>query len=108
MKLLFCPNCWDVFKLKVGAVRSCDCGKVKGRYIDNSTAEVNGEGFSLAIGNGALENAIYAMQAWRKETGDKAGRSSYHEPGQGLISHAWVRPHEGPGNPHVKVNKDLA
>lgn len=107
MKLLFCPRCQDVFKLSY-EVRICECGMVKGRYIDNTMAETNGAGISLAIGNGALMDAIYAMEKWQSVTHDKAERSTYYKPGQGLISHAWIRPNEGPGNPHCKVNKDLA
>ena len=96
MKLLFCYVCHDVFKLAVDEIRSCACGKVRGRYINNSEAEVNGEGYSLAIGNGSLMNALYSI---------KEGRTELRPVESEVI--CWVRPHEGPANPHTKVNKDL-
>ena len=47
MKLLFCPDCWDMFKLEK-EMRSCTCGKCKGRYIDDMNVEIeNGIPFGL-------------------------------------------------------------
>ena len=40
MKLLFCPDCKDVFKLQK-VVKSCLCGKCSGRYINNLDAVYN-------------------------------------------------------------------
>ena len=98
MKLLFCETCWDVFKLETGGVRSCKCGIVKGHYVNNQDAEVNGKGVSLAIGNGSLQQAI------RNAKQMDAARSEYITK-SGLI--AWVRPHEGKGNPHTKINEKI-
>ena len=102
MKLVLCPKCWDVFKLAY-KMRQCECGSVKGRYIDNTFAEVTPSAVSIGIGNGALEQAIYDMQALQRATNDMADRRTYHEPGNGLIKYAWVRPNAGPGNPHTKL-----
>lgn len=102
MKLLYCITCEDVFKLDKD-LRSCRCGIVKGRYIDNITAETNGKGISLAIGNGSLQNAITDMLA---QIGN-GNRESFLEVGKGRISHAWVRPNQGEGNPHTVINRNL-
>lgn len=106
MKLLFCQECWDVFKLDVGPIRTCKCGKVKGRYINNSEAEVTDNAISLAIGNGSLEMAIYNMQVHKEMTDNKASRGEYYETGKGKIEFAWVRPNSGPGNPHTRIMKE--
>lgn len=34
MKLLFCPRCWDVFKVTSDRVRKCSCGAVGGRLLE--------------------------------------------------------------------------
>ena len=109
MKLILCPACWDVFKLAVGKLRKCECGRCTGRYLDDGhRAEVNGKGISIAIGNGALEKAIYRMKAVKKEAarkGTKVDKDTFIE--HSLISHAWVRPNTGSGNPRQSVVEDL-
>lgn len=101
MKLMFCPDCWDIFKLTTKEARECSCGKVKGKYLDNVRAVSNGEGFCLAIGNGSLQMAIQSM-LWRKTNFPDADRHIYIEEAPAMC---WVRPHEGPGNPHMLVDK---
>lgn len=103
MKLLLCENCWDVFKLTRDEMRQCKCGKVKGRYITNSLAEVSANAVSIALGNGSVEQAIENMREHQKETDDLGDRSSYYEETNGQIVYAWVRPNSGPGNPHTKI-----
>ena len=93
MKLLLCVKCSDVFKLIPREIRSCECGEVRGRYIDDLRAEVNGGGFSLAMGNGSILRAI-------SESHDP---KVYHD--KNII--CWVRPHEGRDNLNTKINKDL-
>ena len=95
MKLLFCPACSDVFKLTYD-LRCCSCGKVRGRYTDDTFAEVNGEGYSLAIGNGSLLAALASANPERIERRPKDAE---------VI--CWVRNHEGPDNPHTKINRNL-
>lgn len=99
MKLLMCRVCGDIFNLSY-QLKQCSCGKVKGLYVNSRDAEVNGEGFSLAIGNGALENALRAVL-----TSEEGSREDFIE--KGKITHCWVRPHTGLGNPHTIVNPDL-
>lgn len=103
MKLLLCEDCWDVFKLTRGEMRKCKCGKVKGRYLDNVTAEVSPNAVSIAIGNGSLEQAIEDAYRNLRHSNGEAERKSYYEPGKGKIEYAWVRPNSGPGNPHTRL-----
>jgi len=103
MKLLMCDRCGDVFNLKM-ELKSCGCGRTKGRYVNNEEAVVNGEGISLALGNGSLQEAMYAV--WSvKEDFRKSAKSVWDRHPTSLI--AWVRPHEGPANPHTTVVKEL-
>jgi hypothetical protein len=102
MKLLLCENCWDVFKLDYD-MRICKCGKIKGRYINNSQAEVSKNAVSLALGNGSVQQSISNMRVHHMETNGKAERYEYYQPNNGKIEYAWVRPNEGVGNPHTKV-----
>lgn len=106
MKLLYCPTCQDAFKLSM-ELRQCACGLVKGHYLNNVVAETNGKGIDIAIGNGSLQNAIEDMGQLFVTTRGEADRDEYYKDGYGRISHAWVRPSTGNGNPHTTINKDL-
>jgi hypothetical protein len=89
MKLLFCPNCWDIFKLD-RKLRSCSCGKCKGKYLeDDHHAVVNGEGYSLAMDNNSFVKLTLAESF--------------------TIKHitCWARPHTGEKNPNTIIQKDL-
>ena len=108
MKLLFCYDCYDVFKLDVEE-RSCKCGHVTGRYIDNTYAETNGKGISLAIGNGSLMSAIQRLVLLKKREDSSDGVLNYNRNiyiDDCKINYAWVRPNEGNGNPHTRVKKE--
>ena len=99
MKLIFCDKCWDVFKLDYNE-RTCKCGKCSGRYINNSEAVVNGEGYSFAIGNGSLVDAIRKLII----NSESKNRNDYIYDNKVIC---WVRPHEGSGNPHTKIERKL-
>jgi len=103
VKLAFCRECWDVFKLDISE-RSCKCGKVRGRYVTEVQAEVTPNAISIAIGNGSLMNAIHGSQRREQESGNQADRANYQRAGK--IEYAWVRPNSGPGNPHTRIKKD--
>ena len=57
MKLLYCPTCHDVRKLGY-TWTSCQCGEVRGRYVDNINAEWNGKGSLLGFANSSLTQAL--------------------------------------------------
>lgn len=59
MKLLFCPVCQDVFKL-TKKVKSCECGRCRGKYINNIDAIYN-EGIPLGFNNTTLGMAVAAQ-----------------------------------------------
>lgn len=101
MKLLLCEHCWDIFKLDYD-MRKCKCGKIKGRYINNSQAEVSKNAISVALGNGSLEHSIIDMRKHYEDSKGNAGRHEYYQENQGKIEYAWVRPNSGYGNPHTK------
>ncbi len=102
MKLILCGKCWDVFKL-IKEKRICSCGAIAGMYVDDVNAIVTENAISLALGNGSLDKAISDMGQLQFETNNTAKREDYYSEGKGKISHAWVRPNDGPGNPHTKV-----
>lgn len=95
MKLLFCETCGSMFSLAIGKMKECDCGIVKGMYVDRRNAVSNGKGVALGMGTGSLSSAVDMMH-WLK--GD-APRETYLEQNQVIT---WVRPHFGQGNPHTK------
>ena len=59
MKLIYCPECLDVTKLKMLKLRSCACGKSWGYYLeDDLTAEIGGLAVPIAIENDELREAV--------------------------------------------------
>lgn len=59
MKLIFCANCWDVFKLAMES-RTCYCGECSGHYLeDRLNAVYSGESaFPLGFANSSLLLAV--------------------------------------------------
>jgi len=98
MKLLYCPDCRDLFKLTGGQRRQCKCGNVKGRYLDKKHAEISPNAISVVIGNGSLRDAIERMKWW-EEHRPVSSRGDY-KVFSGVT--AWVRPNFGPGNPRSR------
>lgn len=43
MKLICCTSCQDVFKIVIGQVRTCKCGKCKGKGLNTSDAIYSGD-----------------------------------------------------------------
>ena len=67
MKLIFCPDCQDVFKL-AKTLRSCECGKCSGKYINNLEAVYN-NGIPMGFNNQSLGMACAAqpVAGWGKK-----------------------------------------
>lgn len=58
MKLLLCLKCNDVIKLDT-LTRSCKCGAISGRYLDDLMAEYEGDyAIPLGFDNVSLVRAI--------------------------------------------------
>jgi len=103
MKLLFCPNCGDIFNITPSEVRKCRCGDVRGKYNpDGHTAVTNGNGFCLGINNNDLRKAIMAYSSY-PNVEDK----DYEFCRQCLGVEVWIRSHRGPSNPRSEVDTDL-
>ena len=100
MKLLFCPECDDVFKLDYN-LRTCECGKTKGKYNDDANAVTNGKGVCMAIGNGSLKEAARKLMEFSSESNRDFYKNNCR------VEYCWVRPHEGRGNPHTKEDENL-
>jgi hypothetical protein len=62
MKLLMCPSCGDVVRMRK-ELRRCGCGASSGRYLDdNSTVEQTEGTISIALHNHDLQTAV---DVWR-------------------------------------------
>ncbi len=63
MKLLYCPECGDVFNLTTTEKR-CSCGATGGHYLpDREHAKYDGDGIPIGISNNSFENAL-SRQMW--------------------------------------------
>lgn len=59
MKLLYCPACEDVIKLRSECPRACHCGQSWGHYLpDGLRAEIGGKAVPLGFANGELAYAL--------------------------------------------------
>ena len=59
MKLIYCPECLDVKKVRMLKVRHCTCGKSWGYYLeDDLTAVMGGAAVPIAIANDELREAV--------------------------------------------------
>lgn len=74
MKLLFCKQCQDVFKLRLHEYRTCQCHSSGGRYVDELHAEIWGvAAVPLGFDNSSLTIALRLPpegnqgQGWRFE-----------------------------------------
>ncbi len=99
MKLMFCPSCFDVFKLVIAQPRSCICGLVQGQLIDQEIGSTNGRGVSLVIGNGSLVQAVAKLNNLKHDKDNK-----FYQKQTPVL--CWVRPKSGPGNPRTKIAQE--
>lgn len=59
MKLIYCPKCLDMKKLRMLELRRCACGSSWGYYLDDDlTAEIGGSAVPIAIENDELREAV--------------------------------------------------
>jgi hypothetical protein len=95
MKLVFCTECWDVFKL-ARELRACECGYCVGKYLEDEThAVTNGRGICVAFNNNKLVKSIIKLRD------SKCGE-------RGIPLEAWIREHDGISNPRSSVDKNLS
>lgn len=68
MKLLWCEECGDIFKLWISAVRRCHCGKTAGAYEeDGLNAWYRGPAKPIGISNYTFIKAFYEDDLEPKE-----------------------------------------
>ena len=60
MKLLMCLKCSDIFNL-THKEKTCGCGEVKGKYVDDLNAEYSGDASPIGFANSSFIKA-YKMQ----------------------------------------------
>lgn len=60
MKLLLCPECWDVVRMHPEP-RTCMCGASSGHYVDNELVEQTRGSISIALHNHDLRAALEAF-----------------------------------------------
>lgn len=99
MKIIICPKCEDWVKLRLDKMRTCECGFVQGRYINNVVAEVSEHAISVGVGNGSFMQA-YARLLDAKKNKPDLDREGYIKE---CFMLAWMRPNEGVGNPHTQI-----
>ena len=70
MKLLFCMACQDLFKLRQHRFKSCQCGKSKGKYLDELNAIYKGEyAVPIGIDNMSFCKSLQKLAGSQKEIG---------------------------------------
>ena len=57
MKLIYCWNCYDVFKLDT-ELRTCKCGRASGKYNKDGYTAIYSGGVPLGFNNSSLEDAL--------------------------------------------------
>lgn len=58
MKLIFCKECTDVVRLTTAMVKSCDCGKSSGQYVDHINAWYKGPCMPLGFNNASFSKVL--------------------------------------------------
>ena len=57
MKLFYCKSCHDIRALTT-TPRSCECGKVSGRYVDKVNAVIKGPAVPLGFANSSFIRSV--------------------------------------------------
>lgn len=58
MKLIFCKECTDVVRLTTAMVKSCECGKSSGQYVDHINAWYKGPCMPLGFNNASFSKVL--------------------------------------------------
>jgi hypothetical protein len=100
VKILYCEKCESLVKLTRKKIRSCECGKIVGRYLGKSQAEIflGAPAISIVISTPSFKAARKRLK-WTQKHRRKSSREDYKSIGSVV---AWIRPNSGPGNPHTR------
>ena len=58
MKLIYCPICNDVRKLRLGVQTLCICEQSGGEYVDDLNAVLRGKAIPIGLNNSELAEAL--------------------------------------------------
>lgn len=58
MKLIYCPECRDIVKLRWDGIRFCVCRESWGEYINYQDAQIGGVAIPISIVDASLADAI--------------------------------------------------
>lgn len=59
MKLIYCPYCQDLLKLRILLPRYCQCKRVAGMYLDNLYAVATHGAICIGISNPSFSSALF-------------------------------------------------
>lgn len=59
MKLIYCPHCHDIVRLRDRERRWCECSKSWGQYTDDVQATIGGQAIPLGLDNRSF---LYALK----------------------------------------------
>jgi len=76
MKLLYCPACKDIIRLRP-LPRKCYCGEIMGKLLDAGDIDFTGNCHIIEINNRSLKNAI--NRAWLRSTNENFNIVVNHE-----------------------------
>ena len=102
MKLIYCPECKDVVKLRQED-RTCFCGKSGGKYVTKRSAVIRGRAIPLCIGWRSFLAAI--RNRHENNLYNSVEFSSWIPP---LISNTIKREEEKPEDDKRTVNRYIA
>jgi hypothetical protein len=100
MKLIYCTSCGDILALDY-KLRSCQCGKCKGKYTDSRLAVTNGQGVALVISTPDLHRAAL----WSGF--DMNQRKGFSDNPLRMNLQCFVRDNDGVGNPHTTIDANI-
>lgn len=92
MKLLLCIDCADIFKLSAKREKSCDCGKSKGKYINDRDVEISGNCMPIGFGNRQFSNAVRTQRMLDEEMSRKDKDRKINMDGMGIRFEAFIIP----------------
>lgn len=64
MKLILCPECEDVVRLRINEMRYCSCKKSGGMYTDRQNAIIEGRAIPIGISNQSLIKSIGLQEGY--------------------------------------------
>jgi predicted nucleic acid-binding Zn-ribbon protein len=92
MKLLLCIDCGDIFKLSPKREKSCDCGKTKGKYLNERDVEISGNCMPIGFANSQFGTAVRTQRMLDEEMSRTYKDRKINTDGMGVRFEAFVIP----------------